>query len=52
MSGITLGGGDRRPPPPPPPPEEPRHEPVDMTEAEIAEHYRRRREKEEGHGDL
>jgi hypothetical protein len=51
MNGIAwLGGGERRPSPPPPPPpeppEEPRHEPVDMTEAEIAEHYRRKRERE------
>jgi|EndMetStandDraft_2_1072991.scaffolds.fasta_scaffold6364112_1 hypothetical protein len=46
MSITSMGGGERRPPPPPPPPEEPRHEPVDMTEAEIAEHYRKKRERE------
>jgi hypothetical protein len=27
----------------PPPPQEPRHEPVDMTEGEIAEHHHRRK---------
>jgi hypothetical protein len=27
----------------PPPPQEPRHEPVDMTEGEIAEHHHHRR---------
>jgi hypothetical protein len=50
MSITSMGGGERRPSPPPPPPEppeEPRHEPVDMTEAEIAEHYRKKRERED-----